>query len=258
MKATDDERHRELRRRGRAEGSDLRLRAGLDRPAAEREDRGPRQDPGARSTPRASSRPTTSAAPPSRRSSRSATWPASRCWRTRRRTRRASPSKRSPATRRCSSRRRFPPWSSPIRRSPGPASPRREAEKQGRKVEVAKFPWRASGRAIAIDRVDGMTKLLIDPDDRAHPRRRHRRVRRRRADRRRRARDRDGRDRVGRQADDPSASDADRDGDGVGRGVLRPGDARLQTASQVAVAISAIPPVLHLHTQDKGAGDLFR
>lgn len=38
-----------------------------------------------------------------------------------------------------------------------------EAEKQGIKVEVARFPWPASGRAIAIDRVDGMTKLLIDP-----------------------------------------------------------------------------------------------
>jgi dihydrolipoamide dehydrogenase len=38
-----------------------------------------------------------------------------------------------------------------------------DAEKQGLKVEVARFPWGASGRAIAIDRVDGMTKLLIDP-----------------------------------------------------------------------------------------------
>jgi len=39
-----------------------------------------------------------------------------------------------------------------------------EAEKLGLKVEVAKFPWPASGRAIAIDRVDGMTKLIIDPE----------------------------------------------------------------------------------------------
>ena len=39
-----------------------------------------------------------------------------------------------------------------------------EAKKQGRKVEVAKFPWAALGRALAIDRPDGMTKLLIDPD----------------------------------------------------------------------------------------------
>ena len=39
-----------------------------------------------------------------------------------------------------------------------------EAEKSGRKVEITRFPWPASGRAIAIDRVDGMTKLVIDPD----------------------------------------------------------------------------------------------
>ena len=38
-----------------------------------------------------------------------------------------------------------------------------QAEKDGRKIEVARFPWGASGRAIAIDRVDGMTKLIIDP-----------------------------------------------------------------------------------------------
>jgi dihydrolipoamide dehydrogenase len=38
-----------------------------------------------------------------------------------------------------------------------------EAQKQGRKVEVAKFPWAALGRAVAIDRPDGLTKLIIDP-----------------------------------------------------------------------------------------------
>ncbi|MCC7125927.1 MAG: dihydrolipoyl dehydrogenase [Acidobacteria bacterium] len=38
-----------------------------------------------------------------------------------------------------------------------------DAEKQGLTVEVSRFPWGASGRAIAIDRVDGMTKLVIDP-----------------------------------------------------------------------------------------------
>ena len=39
-----------------------------------------------------------------------------------------------------------------------------EAKKQNRKVEIAKFPWAALGRALAIDRPDGMTKLVIDPD----------------------------------------------------------------------------------------------
>jgi dihydrolipoamide dehydrogenase len=39
-----------------------------------------------------------------------------------------------------------------------------EAQQQGRKVDLAKYPWAASGRAITLDRTDGMTKLLIDPD----------------------------------------------------------------------------------------------
>jgi dihydrolipoamide dehydrogenase len=39
-----------------------------------------------------------------------------------------------------------------------------EAKKQNRRVEVAKFPWAALGRAVAIDRPDGVTKLIIDPD----------------------------------------------------------------------------------------------
>ncbi len=38
-----------------------------------------------------------------------------------------------------------------------------EAKKQNRKVEVARFPWQALGRAVAIDRPDGVTKLIIDP-----------------------------------------------------------------------------------------------
>jgi len=38
-----------------------------------------------------------------------------------------------------------------------------EAERQGRKVAVARFPWGASGRAITLGRPDGVTKLVIDP-----------------------------------------------------------------------------------------------
>ena len=38
-----------------------------------------------------------------------------------------------------------------------------EAQKQGRKVEVAKFSWGALSRAITLDRPDGLTKLVIDP-----------------------------------------------------------------------------------------------
>jgi dihydrolipoamide dehydrogenase len=39
-----------------------------------------------------------------------------------------------------------------------------EAQKQGRAVEIAKFPWAASGRATTLDRPDGLTKLIIDPE----------------------------------------------------------------------------------------------
>ncbi len=39
-----------------------------------------------------------------------------------------------------------------------------EAREQGKKVEVARFPWSASGRALSFDRTDGLTKLIIDPE----------------------------------------------------------------------------------------------
>jgi len=37
------------------------------------------------------------------------------------------------------------------------------AQNENREIKVAKFPWAASGRAITLDRPEGMTKLLIDP-----------------------------------------------------------------------------------------------
>jgi dihydrolipoamide dehydrogenase len=39
-----------------------------------------------------------------------------------------------------------------------------EARAQNIPVEVAKFPWSASGRAMTLDRTDGLTKLIIDPE----------------------------------------------------------------------------------------------
>ena len=39
-----------------------------------------------------------------------------------------------------------------------------EAKAKGIAIEVSKFPWAASGRAMTFDRIDGMTKLIIDPD----------------------------------------------------------------------------------------------
>jgi dihydrolipoamide dehydrogenase len=38
-----------------------------------------------------------------------------------------------------------------------------DAAKQKREVTVARFPWGASGRAITLDRTDGVTKLVLDP-----------------------------------------------------------------------------------------------
>ena len=39
-----------------------------------------------------------------------------------------------------------------------------QAQKENRNVKIARFPWAASGRAITLDRPEGMTKLLIDPE----------------------------------------------------------------------------------------------
>jgi dihydrolipoamide dehydrogenase len=38
-----------------------------------------------------------------------------------------------------------------------------QAQKETREVKVARFPWAASGRAITLDRPEGMTKLIFDP-----------------------------------------------------------------------------------------------
>lgn len=39
-----------------------------------------------------------------------------------------------------------------------------QAREENLKVEIAKFPWGASGRAITLGRSDGLTKLIIEPD----------------------------------------------------------------------------------------------
>jgi dihydrolipoamide dehydrogenase len=39
-----------------------------------------------------------------------------------------------------------------------------EAKQKAISVQVAKFPWAASGRALTFDRPDGMTKLIIEPE----------------------------------------------------------------------------------------------
>ena len=39
-----------------------------------------------------------------------------------------------------------------------------EAKQNGIEIKVAKFLWGASGRALTLDRPDGLTKLIIEPD----------------------------------------------------------------------------------------------
>ena len=39
-----------------------------------------------------------------------------------------------------------------------------EAKAKGIAVQVSKFPWAASGRALSFDHPEGLTKLIIDPD----------------------------------------------------------------------------------------------
>ena len=39
-----------------------------------------------------------------------------------------------------------------------------QAAAEGRPVKVARFPWPASGRAVTLDRTDGVTKFVIDPE----------------------------------------------------------------------------------------------
>jgi len=39
-----------------------------------------------------------------------------------------------------------------------------EVAATGRAVEISKYPWAASGRAHALGRTDGLTKILVDPE----------------------------------------------------------------------------------------------
>ncbi len=39
-----------------------------------------------------------------------------------------------------------------------------EAKQRNIPIEVARFPWSASGRALTFDRPDGMTKLIVEPE----------------------------------------------------------------------------------------------
>jgi dihydrolipoamide dehydrogenase len=38
-----------------------------------------------------------------------------------------------------------------------------QAKQEGREVQVALYPWGASGRAVAVGRTDGLTKMIVEP-----------------------------------------------------------------------------------------------
>lgn len=39
-----------------------------------------------------------------------------------------------------------------------------EAKAEGQEVQVVRFPWAASGRALTMGRAEGLTKMILDPD----------------------------------------------------------------------------------------------
>src|SRR6266576_6066952 len=39
-----------------------------------------------------------------------------------------------------------------------------EAKEKGIQIQVSKFPWGASGRALTLDRPEGLTKLIVEPE----------------------------------------------------------------------------------------------
>ncbi len=141
-----------------------------------------RQDPGQRGTPAqfarhrpgkhrgrggsstGSSRPIINAAPPSRTSSPSATSRASRCWLTRPATkdawrRKCWPAKPPPTIPKC-----IPAvvFTDPELAWVGLTET--EARNQNISYKIAAFPWSAAGRATSLDRNDGLTKMIVDPN----------------------------------------------------------------------------------------------
>lgn len=38
-----------------------------------------------------------------------------------------------------------------------------QAKREGREIEIAKYPWAASGKAQALGRTEGVTKMIVDP-----------------------------------------------------------------------------------------------
>ena len=158
---------RERRSQGFLRGrrsKDLRHDPGLGRPRAERqEDRRGQGRRGRRSN-AGSSRPIPRCAPTSPTSSPSATSPATRCSRTRRCTKAMSPPRRPTGMKSHFDARVIPSVAYTDPEIAWVGLTEDEAKKNGTAIGVAKFPWAASGRAIANARDEGFTKLIFDAE----------------------------------------------------------------------------------------------
>jgi len=71
--------------------------------------------------------------------------------------------KQLPPQGRVRNRMQFRRWSSPIPKLPGRASPNRRPRSRDAPSALPSSPGAASGRAITLDRPEGLTKLIIDP-----------------------------------------------------------------------------------------------
>ena len=219
-KVEADERRAQGFLRGRR-SEDLRHDPGLGRPGAERqEDRRGQGRRGRRSS-AGSSQPILRCAPTCRTSLPSATSPAIRCSRTRRCTKAMSPRRRPAGMKSHFDARVIPSVAYTDPEIAWVGLTEDEAKKNGTEIGVAKFPWAASGRAIANARDEGFTKLIFDAETHRVLGGAHRRHRRRRPDQRARARGRDGRRRHRHRQDHPSAPDHQRIGRHGGRAVRR-------------------------------------
>ena len=139
-------------------------RAGVGRPPAEQCRAGTWKTRRSKSIAKASSSSTSNCEPPIRTSWPLATWRASRCWPTRR-----SHQGRVAIEALLGEPAAFEPHAIPAVVFTDPeiawaGLTEEQAKAEGIQIEICKYPWAASGRAQALGRTEGFTKLLVDPE----------------------------------------------------------------------------------------------
>ena len=153
---------RDLRGRGRREGAGLRPRAGVHRPAAQLEDPRTGDHAASRSTPRASSK-----SDPQRRTAEPSIFVIGDVAGEPMLAHKASHEARVAVEAIAGHKAVFEPQAIPAVVFTDPeiawcGLTEAQAREQNLDVDIAKFPWGASGRAISIDRPDGLTKLVVE------------------------------------------------------------------------------------------------